>query len=107
ASMGRHPEVRRVVERLLGNDGLFRNLGDLDNEFRSQAFRILASAVPDVALRVLIRIIEPASREDLLGFSVGRRNVIWTIETLLRWPPTSMQAARCLRALALAENEGV
>lgn len=107
AAMGRHPEVRRVVEKLLGDDGLFRSLGDLDDEFRSQAYRILASALPDAALKVLTRLIEPASRNTLLDFKVGRRNVIWAIETLLRWPATSLLAARSLRALALADNERI
>jgi hypothetical protein len=107
AAMGRHTEVRKVVERLLGSDGLYRSLGDLDDEFRGEAFRILASALPDAATRVLARLIEPASRDALLSFKIGRRNVIWSIETLLRWPATSLSAARSLRALALAETEHI
>ena len=107
AAMGRHPEVRRVVELLLGDDGLFNSLEDLDEAFRSEAFRILASALPEAASRVLTCLIEPGSREELLGFKIGRRNLISAIGTLLRWPSTSLQAARSLRALALAENEGM
>lgn len=107
AAMGRHPEVRKVVEMLLGENGLFQALGDLDDEFRSGAFRILTSAVPEAAVDVLERIIERAPRDQLLRFKVGRRNVIWAIESLLRWPEISLRAARSLRSLALAENEKI
>jgi hypothetical protein len=107
AAMGRHPQVRKVVEMLLGDNGLFQSLGDLDEEFRSEAFRILASALPEAAVTVLERIIDHTPRGQLLNFKVGRRNVIWAVETLLRWPETSLAAARSLRSLALAENETI
>jgi len=107
AAMGRHREVRKVVEMLLGDRGLFQSLGDLDEEFRSEAFRILASALPEAAVTVLERIVEHAPRGQLLDFKVGRRDVIWAVETLLRWPETSLAAARSLRSLALAENETI
>ena len=107
AGMGRHREVRKVVQMLLSEDGLFKSLEDLDEEFRSEAFRIMSSALPDAAVTVLARIIERAPREQLEAFKTGRRNVIWAIETLLRWPETSLVAARSLRSLALAENEEI
>jgi hypothetical protein len=105
ASMGAQPQVRQAVERLLGDEGLFKTLKDLDETFRSEAFSILASALPEAAVVVLERIIERAPREELLGFKTGRRNVVWAIESLLRWPSISLAAARSLRALALAESE--
>jgi hypothetical protein len=105
ATMGPNPHVRKVVETLLGENGIFKGLEDLDDEFRSEVYCILSSAVPEIAVDVLTRTINGATRDDLLGFKVGRRNVIWAIESLLRWPESSMKAARSLRSLALAENE--
>ncbi len=105
AMLGPSPQVRVTVEALLGNEGLFKTLGELDDEFRSEIFRILSSALPEAAVEVLDRLIAHAPRDELLTFREGRRNVMWAIESLLRWPETSLQAAAALRALALAENE--
>jgi hypothetical protein len=105
ASMGSQPKVTEAVKGLLGTAGLFKTLSDLDDEFRSEAFAILASALPDAAITVLERIIDRAPRETLTDFRKGRRNVVWAIESLLRWPSTSLAAARSLMSLALSENE--
>ena len=105
ASMGQQPQVKEAVEDLLGTDGLFRTSPELDEGFRSEAFAILSSALPDSAIAVLERLIEKASRAELSDFKAGRRNVVWAIESLLRWPTTSLTAARCLMFLALSENE--
>ncbi len=106
ATMGsEHQLVRGAVERLLGSEGFFRGLSDLDDQFKSELFNILSSASPGAAASRLDEIIENASTQDLLDFKVGRRNVVFAIESLLRWPEASLQAARSLRALALAENE--
>jgi DNA-directed RNA polymerase subunit F len=105
ASMGSQPTVSQAVEKLLGTEGLFKTLSDLDNKFRSEAFSILASALPEAAIDVLERLIERASRKELESFREGRRQVVWAIESLLRWPNTSVSAARSLLYLALSENE--
>jgi hypothetical protein len=105
ASMGSQPKVREAVEGLLGTEGLFKTLSDLDDAFRSEAFTILASALPDAAIIVLERIVDRAPLENLSDFRKGRRDVVWAIESLLRWPSTSLAAARSLMFLALSENE--
>jgi hypothetical protein len=105
ASMGSQPTVRKAVEKLLGTEGLFKTLSDLDDKFRSEAFSILASALPEAAIVVLERLVNVDSKEELKDFRVGRRHVVWSIESLLRWPNTSMLAARSLLYLALSENE--
>jgi hypothetical protein len=107
AAMGQHPDVRSAVETLLGSGGLYQQLADLDEEFRSEMFRILSAALPNAATEVLNRIISKAGQKELLDFRKGRRNVMWAIESLLRWPATSLVAARVLRSLALAENESI
>lgn len=105
ASIGPQPTVRQAVEKLLGTEGLFTSLSDLDDKFRSEAFSILASALPEAAIEVLDRLVNVASREDLQSFKDGRRQIVWSIESLLRWPNTSMSAARSLLNLSLSENE--
>lgn len=105
ATMGQHPTVKKVVEELLGANGIFKSLLDLDDEFRSEVYRILSTPFREVAADLLTRIIDETSKDELLNFKHGRRNVIWAIESLLRWPEISLRAARSLRALALAENE--
>jgi hypothetical protein len=105
ASMGSQPTVKKAVERLLGTEGLFNTLSDLDDSFRSEAFSILASALPDAAITVLGRIIDQSAPDSLADFKKGRRNAVWAIESLLRWPTTSLSAARSLMFLALSENE--
>jgi len=105
ATMGQHPIVKKLVEELLGPNGIFKSLADLDEEFRSEVYRILSAPFREVAADLLTRTVDDASKDELLNFKNGRRNVIWAIESLLRWPEISLQAARSLRALALAENE--
>jgi len=106
ATMGsEHQMVKGAVEKLLSSQGAFKGLAGLEDTFMSEAFRILSSASPGAAVNRLDGIIESASFQDLIDFKVGRRNVIFAIESLLRWPEASLQAARSLRALALAENE--
>jgi len=107
AAMGQHPHIRSAVETLLGPAGLYQQLADLDEEFRSEMFRILSAALPEAATEVLERIISKAGQKELLDFKRGRRNVMRAIESLLRWPSTSLSAARVLRSLALAENESI
>ena len=65
--MGAQPRVKLAVERLLGEEGLFKTLKDLDEFFRSEAYSILASALPEAAVAVLERLVERAPREDLLA----------------------------------------
>jgi len=107
AAMGEHPDVKTAVEKMLEPDGLYKSIGDLDDEFRSEMLRILASALPAAVADVIDRIFAQAGHDELLGFRNGRRNVMWALESLLRWPNTSLAAAQSLRKLALAENESI
>ena len=107
ATMHEHDTVRTAVERLLLPDGLYKTIADLDHDFLSEVFRFFASTLPKPALEVLERLIGPAPKEDLLSFKGGRRDVIWAIESLMRWPDTSLRAARMLARLALAETESI
>jgi len=107
ATMGEYPEMRDAVGSVMSKEGLFPTLKQLDQEFLSEVFRILSSAVPTAAANLLTELIGPATKDDLLNFETGRRNVMWAIESLLRWPETSMKAARALMKLALSETEKI
>ncbi|MBZ5726791.1 MAG: hypothetical protein LAP87_17565 [Acidobacteriia bacterium] len=103
--MAEHREVRKAVERMLADDGLFKTIEDLDQQFLSEIFSILSAGLPRAAIEVLTKILAGTPKSRLLSFNSGRRNVMWALESLLRWPETSLEAARCLRELALAETE--
>jgi hypothetical protein len=103
--MGEHEQVQKAVERILSRKGLFPTLKELDEPFLGEVFRILGHAVPEAATDLLDELILPASKEDLLGFENGRREVLWAIESLRRWPKTSLRAARIAMRLALQETE--
>jgi hypothetical protein len=105
ATMREHPPVKAALQRLLSDNGLFKSLEDLDRELLSEVFRLLASALPEASLATLERLIGHASLDELLGFKTGRRDVVFAIESLLRWPETSLSAALVLKRLAIAENE--
>ena len=106
-TMGEYPKMKDAVGRIISKEGLYPTLSQLDQEFLSEVFRILSSAVPIAAADLLTSLIIPASKDDLLNFDTGRRNVMWAIESLLRWPETSMKAARALMKLALSETEKI
>lgn len=107
ATMPDFPPVKLAVERLLGEQGLYKSLEDLEHQFLSEIFRLLASALPEAAQKTLDRIIQRATDRELRGFKQGRRDVMWALESLLRWPETSLAAARIVRRLALTENESI
>jgi hypothetical protein len=107
ATMGEYAEMRDAVGRVISTGGLFPTLKELDQEFLSEVFRILSSAVPAAAADLLTELVVPATKDDLINFETGRRNVMWAIESLLRWPETSIKAARALMKLALSETEKI
>jgi hypothetical protein len=107
AGMGEHPEVRKAVEGILSNKGLYPSLKELNDPFLSEVLRILSSALPVQAVDLLTQQIVGALREELLSFDTGRRDVIWALESLVRWPETSIKAARVLMELAISETEKI
>lgn len=107
AMMGEHPEVKKAVEKILSRSGLFPDIHKLNDPLLSEIFRILSSAAPEAATELLTETICNALRPELLDFKNGRRDVIWAIESLLRWPSTSLDAARALMMLALCETETI
>lgn len=96
----------RVVNRLLGPNGPFRNLDFLDSERGSKFFLYLTEAAPGEALDCLRATIGKLSKNELTHFKDGRRNVIWALQRILVWRDYFTDAAELLLKLAEAENEG-
>jgi len=107
ATMGEYPKMKDAVGKIMSTSGLFPALAQLDQEFLSEVFRILSSAVPLSATDLLVDLVVPATKDELSNFNTGRRNVLWAVESLLRWPETSMKAARVAMKFALSETEKI
>lgn len=96
---------KNAIEKLLGENGFFRNINVLNNEAGSRVFLNLAQGDRLSAIATLERLLSPLSRDVLLSFDKGRRNVVWALEKIAWWPDTFHRAARLLLKLADAENE--
>ena len=95
----------RIVEELLGEAGPFQNKDYLRKEDGAKFFLALAEANPKAALKRLKRTVGAWSKEELLRFTTGRREVVWALEKIAMWRELFPDAARLLLALGEAENE--
>jgi len=95
----------RIVKELLGENGHFGNSSSLRTERGAHLFSALAEAEPKSALECLKRTVGTWSREELLQFTTGRREVVWALEKIAVWRNLFSAAARLLLALGEAENE--
>jgi hypothetical protein len=71
----------------------------------ARLFLALTEADPESALECLKRTIGKWSKEELLAFTEGRREVVWALERIAIWRDLFADAARILLALGEAENE--
>lgn len=77
----------------------------LDTKVGSEIFLSLAKADHMSAIETLERILGPLSREKLLEFATGRRNVVWALQKIGWWQDSFHRTVRLLLKLADAENE--
>ena len=105
ADLGEEEIATPIVERLLGADGLFPGVEELDDSFRSEVFATLARAAPRTGAAALERILGHLPRDRLIEFRAGRRRVVWTLDGLVGLADTFWTAAHLLLKLAEAENE--
>jgi hypothetical protein len=99
------PVSRELVAKLLGPDGLYANAEWLKTRDGGRFFFSLSLADPPGALRLLERTIGKMSRDELLQFEQGRRDVIWALEGMALHADLFRQSAGLMLALAEAENE--
>jgi hypothetical protein len=105
ADIGDEDYARGLIERLTAPGGPLAEAHQLDDEFAAELLGILAQGAPQAGMRALQRLIGGLPRDDLLAFKKGRRQVVWTLQRLARFPETFFAAAQMLLKLAEAENE--
>jgi len=94
-----------IVKELLGENGPFKNGDYLKTKLGARFFLALTEADPKSALERLKATIGTWSKEELLQFTTGRREIIWALEMIAIWRDLFADAARLLLALGEAENE--
>jgi len=97
--------ARRIVGKLLSEEGIFQRTNYLQNADGANFFLALTEADPPAALRCLQNTVGTWTREELLGFAEGRREVVWALERIAIWRELFPDAARLLLGLGEAENE--
>ena len=98
---------RKYIEDLLSETGLLGKYGYnvINLELGSGVFLSIAKADPKNALIFLKRALDNKSKNELLEFTIGRRNVIWALDFIAVWKDLFTDAARILLQIAEAENE--
>ena len=94
-----------IIKDLLGEKGLFKNGTYLKTKSGARFFLALVEADPKSALECLKNTVGAWSKEELLQFTTGRREVIGALEKIAIWKDLFPDAARLLLALGEAENE--
>ena len=95
----------RLIEEILDGTGPIPEQALLETRVGSRLFLSLARAAPEASLKFLKRTIGTKTKDQLLDFKVGRRDVLWALEGIAVWRPLFSDAARLVLQLAEAENE--
>lgn len=98
-------DAASAAKQLLGRCGPFEWIGAWKSERAAPLFYALATADPDSALLLLERTVGTWSYEDLEEFTVGRREVMWSLERMVRGGDNFEAAADVIARLAAAETE--
>ena len=93
------------ARRMLGSAGALSNYELLNTELGSSLFLALTQADPTAALATAQRVIGVRSREELIEFRDGRRNMVEALLRMAVWKEFFQPAANLLLALAEAETE--
>ncbi len=96
---------RQFVQAALGEQGLFHDATLLLTKVGANFFLRLTGADPQVALVYLKKTVGTWSKDDLLKFTTGRREVVWALQEIAVWKELFADSARLLLALGEAENE--
>lgn len=98
-------ESQRIVRELLGPEGPYNRADYIKTKRGGRYFLALTPANPKLALDCLERTIGTWSKEELLLFTEGRREVIWALQKISVWNDLFSGSAKLLLQLAEAENE--
>lgn len=98
-------ESFRNVRELLAPDGPFNDISAFKFKRGAFFFRALALASPAEGLKCLERTIGKCTRDQLLEFKEGRREIIYALEHIALYRELFAGSARLLLKLGEAENE--
>lgn len=96
---------RGFTEVILSERGLFSDGSALKTKLGADFFLKLAEADPESAMRCLKRTVGTWSKPELLQFTTGRREVVWSLERIAMWGHLFTDGAKLLLALGESENE--
>lgn len=94
-----------VEDAILGDEGPFQTLGDLERGRASRVVRHLAGPYRHATVQLLHRVVGPASKEELEAATDSRRDLVRALEEVLWFEDVFEDAAYILLQLAAAENE--
>lgn len=94
-----------ILKKLFSRNGPFENDEFIKTIEGANFFLALTEAVPKLALEYLKKTIGNWTKEELLEFKTGRREIVWALEKIAIWKELFLDAARLLLKLAEAENE--
>ena len=98
-------DAEQLAREVLGEGSPFEAMEPLNSERGSRLFLEIAKVAPLEAARLLDRITDQTQPSALEAMTVGRRNLVWTLEFLAERADTFEAAASSLLRLAAAENE--
>jgi len=104
--LGDDPVTRESIAQILDDLDFLGRPSDPSDVSQFYLLRLLAPSLPNTALGVLERFLEPASRDELLTLDASvRREMVRMLEELAWWREHFVRAARLLLRLARAETE--
>lgn len=98
-------KAQEIIDKLVGVHGPFDSAEILNTELGSRFFRSFAEVNPVAAAENLYRNLSEKPINELKEINDGRRNLVWTLETLCFDKRTYEKSIKILFMLALAENE--
>lgn len=100
------PEVQSQIEVIIGELGMLGNIEVLNTELGSRLFSSMVEVNPEASIKTLEKLYLNAPISELTNVTVGRRNLVWSLQKLCFRKVTFNRAARILYRFAQAENEG-
>ena len=99
------PAAKNIISSLLRSEIFFGDDAVPYTETRADFFLILSRVEPAAALNHLERLLHQKTRDELLIFTSGRRQIVLALEYIATFPELFAHAGGLLLDLADAENE--
>jgi hypothetical protein len=103
--LGFSPKAKSLIEQIVARDAPFDNAEVLNTELGSRLFRAFVQVNPIATSKAVTRIFGAMDFEKLRKIEEGRRNLVWSLQTLCFDQRTFSESAKVLSQFAIAENE--